>query len=48
MTYFNSILGEVLKAICDDGTPVKGSFAWSLVDNFEWNSGLSSELLRIL
>ncbi|ORY32853.1 glycoside hydrolase superfamily [Naematelia encephala] len=41
-TYYLSYLGEVLKAINDDGLPVKGTFAWSLVDNFEWNSGLST------
>lgn len=38
-----SYLGEVLKGIVDDGIPIKGTFAWSLVDNFEWNSGFSSE-----
>ncbi len=41
--YFNSYLGEVLLGIVDDKLPIKGTFAWSLVDNFEWNSGLSSE-----
>lgn len=40
--YFNSYLGEVLKGIVDDGLPIKGTFAWSMLDNFEWNSGLSS------
>lgn len=31
--YFNSYLGEVLKGIVDDKIPIKGTFAWSLVDN---------------
>jgi beta-glucosidase len=44
--YYMSYLGEVLKGIVDDGIPIKGTFAWSLVDNFEWNSGFSSESRR--
>ncbi|RSH88885.1 hypothetical protein EHS25_002547 [Saitozyma podzolica] len=40
--YYMSYLGEVLKGIVDDGIPIKGTFAWSLVDNFEWNSGFST------
>ena len=37
-----SYLTEVLKGLCDDGLPIKGTFAWSLVDNFEWNTGFSA------
>jgi beta-glucosidase len=44
--YFNSYLGEVLKGIVEDGIPIKGVFGWSMVDNFEWNSGLSSTSTR--
>ena len=31
-------LGEVKKAM-DEGVPVRGYFYWSLLDNFEWDSG---------
>lgn len=40
--YFNSYLGEVLKGVVEDGLDIRGVFAWSMLDNFEWNSGLSS------
>jgi len=30
---------EGLKAVIDDGIPVKGYMHWSLLDNFEWVSG---------
>ncbi|KAM3938178.1 cytosolic beta-glucosidase-like [Leptodactylus fuscus] len=39
--YFQETLSEVLKAIKQDGVKLKGYFAWSLLDNFEWNSGYS-------
>jgi beta-glucosidase len=33
-----SHLGELHSAICD-GVDVRGYFAWSLIDNFEWSHG---------
>lgn len=36
--YFQSHLEQVKKAM-DEGVDVKGYFAWSLIDNFEWAEG---------
>lgn len=36
--YYQRHLERVLKVI-DDGTPVHGYLAWSLLDNFEWSFG---------
>jgi len=38
-SYLLSHLGEIHKAIAEDGVPVKGYFHWSLLDNFEWARG---------
>ena len=38
--YYSSYLDNVMKAITS-GVNVGGYFAWSLVDNFEWNNGYS-------
>lgn len=36
--YYRSALEGVLDAL-DDGINVKGYYAWSLMDNFEWLAG---------
>lgn len=38
--YYQDYLAEAMVAIHEDGIPLAGVFAWSLVDNFEWGSGL--------
>ena len=38
VAYFNGHVGAVKQAIAD-GAPVKGYFAWSLLDNYEWAFG---------
>ncbi|KAG7088776.1 hypothetical protein E1B28_012742 [Marasmius oreades] len=40
--YFMTYLGEILLAIHEDKLPIAGAFAWSMVDNIEWGSGLST------
>jgi beta-glucosidase len=36
--YYEEHIGQVARAI-DDGVDVRGYFAWSLLDNFEWAEG---------
>ena len=38
VAYFDGHLGQLARAI-DDGADVRGYFAWSLLDNFEWAEG---------
>ncbi|MGZ4739505.1 MAG: GH1 family beta-glucosidase [Ilumatobacteraceae bacterium] len=38
LEYFAAHLGQVHQAM-EDGVPVEGYFAWSLLDNFEWAHG---------
>jgi beta-glucosidase len=40
MDYLAAHIGQVARAI-DDGCDVRGYFAWSLLDNFEWGAGYS-------
>lgn len=37
--YYANYTSEMLKAIEEDGINVTGYFAWSLMDNFEWERG---------
>merc|ERR1712176_14168 len=39
LMYYYSYLSEALKAITIDQIPLKGFFAWSLMDNYEWEMG---------
>ena len=36
--YFDLHLKEILKCL-HEGIPIKGYFAWSLMDNYEWSFG---------
>ncbi len=38
VAYYRAYLANIHRAI-QDGAPVKGYFAWSLMDNFEWAEG---------
>ncbi|EPQ51427.1 glycoside hydrolase [Gloeophyllum trabeum ATCC 11539] len=40
--YYMTYLGEALLSIYADGIPLMGTFAWSIVDNAEWNYGFSA------
>lgn len=37
--YHNDYMSSLLDAIRKEGCNVQGYFAWSLLDNWEWNSG---------
>ncbi len=38
--FYNGYIGQVGRAL-DEGADVRGYYAWSLIDNFEWASGYS-------
>merc|ERR1711988_61459 len=39
VSFYQQYLGNLSLAISEDGANVKGYFAWSLMDNFEWTDG---------
>ncbi|KAK7052126.1 glycoside hydrolase family 1 protein [Favolaschia claudopus] len=41
--YYMTYLGQILLSIHEDGVPIMGAFAWAMIDNAEWNSGLSAK-----
>ncbi|KAF9560791.1 glycoside hydrolase [Agrocybe pediades] len=41
--YYMTYLGEILLAIQEDKLPIAGIFAWAMVDNTEWGSGISAK-----
>ncbi|KAL3650726.1 hypothetical protein CASFOL_007129 [Castilleja foliolosa] len=41
VSYFRDHLGNILKAMRETNVRVKGYFAWTLADNFEWKDGYS-------
>ncbi|KAL5499105.1 hypothetical protein ACEPAH_1623 [Sanghuangporus vaninii] len=40
--FYMTMLGEALLAIHEDNIPLQGVFAWAMLDNAEWQSGLST------
>ncbi|KAJ7251120.1 glycoside hydrolase superfamily [Mycena haematopus] len=42
--YYMAYLGEMLLSIHEDGVPIMGAFAWSMLDNAEWADGIQAKL----
>ena len=41
--YFKHYLNQMLKSVVLDKSPVKGYFAWSIMDNYEWSAGYTEK-----
>ncbi|PBK89625.1 glycoside hydrolase [Armillaria gallica] len=46
--FFLTYLGEMLTSIHEDGVPIQGAFAWSMIDNAEWLLGTSARCVLIV
>ena len=40
--FYKGYIDNVIKSVTEDGIDVRGYFAWSLMDNFEWADGYST------
>jgi len=40
--YYRDYIGAMSRGAAEDGVNVKGYFAWSLLDNFEWSEGYTT------
>ncbi|KAJ7613021.1 glycoside hydrolase superfamily [Roridomyces roridus] len=41
--YLMTYLGQILLSIHEDGVPIQGAFIWAMMDNAEWNSGITAK-----
>jgi beta-glucosidase len=42
LDFYSTYLNEMQKAIKETGIKIKGYFAWTLIDNFEWQEGFTA------